>query len=221
MLGIGLARAILNFVAEPIKIVMQKICRIRERAVAVIFLNIAENFNNRLVLSALVRELVSVVKKLHKEKSHSCLVDISLTPGVVYKCPNEVFNQILNGENVCNLEVQVSLILSIKKGTDEKVFNGCFLSSEHFKSFVEKCGLNDKVYRNIVFACGQNLLRCILTEQKKLTLVQGYLFSVNDVHSLPRAHIYRLNIIVCVARKVDKSRVLSDAYEFSVNKELF
>ena len=54
VLGVGFARAVLNLVAEPIEIVVQKLCRIGKTTVLVIFLNIAENIHYRLILAAFV-----------------------------------------------------------------------------------------------------------------------------------------------------------------------
>lgn len=61
MLGVGLARTVLDLVAEPIKIIVQQSCRLSKAAVLVILLNIAQDVHYGLILATLVRKLVGVV----------------------------------------------------------------------------------------------------------------------------------------------------------------
>lgn len=99
MLGIGFACTVLDFVAEPIEIVMKKLCGMGKAAVLIILVDVAEDIHYCGVLAAIVRELIGVIQELHKQKSHGYLVDIALICGIVNKSPDEVFYKILHGEN--------------------------------------------------------------------------------------------------------------------------
>ena len=78
MLGVGLACAVSDFVAEPIEVVMEKLCGVGKAAVLIILVDVAEDIHYCGVLAALVRELIGVVQELHKEEPHSYLIDIAL-----------------------------------------------------------------------------------------------------------------------------------------------
>ena len=103
--GVGFAGTVLNFVAEPIKIIMQNSCRLGEGTVVVILFDVAENIHNCFILAALVGKLIGVVQKLHKEQSHGGLIDVSFVGRVIDQGPNQVLNQVLNRENIGNLKV--------------------------------------------------------------------------------------------------------------------
>ena len=98
----GFSRFLFDLAAEPAGIVVQSFRDLRQRACRIIVLNVAENPKEQpaVVLAGVGLQRFRAADKLKKQKPHGELVDASFVGLAICQCPDQVFDQVLNGKDL-------------------------------------------------------------------------------------------------------------------------
>ena len=193
---------------------------LRQAPVPVVFLQIAENRNDRVLLLGLKLQSLGVVHQLGKEKPHSHLQNAALVGRVLQERIEQVLDQILNRRNVRHAKQKIARLVLPGQAARHKAAQRRLLLTEEGQGSRKEGRTHDKVYRNVPLPCRLNGLMRVLPQHQQLSLMKGNGLAVDHMVGLARTHVDHLHIVVGMLRKGDEARVRADRDELSLFQQL-
>ena len=156
-------------------------------------------------------DTVRVIRQLQKEKAHGQLVDAALGSISVQKSPYQVFQQILDREDVPHPEVQEGDPgVPGQEAVDQEVPYGRRRGFQKGHYPVKKIRHDHEIDRYISFSCRHDLLLGILVHDQKLPFPQKELTAVDDVAGGPGTHVDHFNIVMGMPWEIDEAGMGTD-----------
>ena len=87
---------------------------------------------------------------------------------------------------------------------------------EHGKRGIEKCRKDHEIDSYIIFSCREYFLFGMLIEKQKVSLMESYALSINDVHSFSLTHVDEFYVVVGMKRKVYEAHMRTHIYELAI-----
>lgn len=165
---------------------------------------------------------VCIIEQMQKQKSHGGLIHVALQALLVKQRPDQIFNQVLNRQNISHHKVQIVGRSGVSaQGIDEKILNNV-VTLHHGESGIKKFRQDNKIYGDIILTGGEDFLPGVAVQKQQIACFQDNgAGTVDDVRSGAAAHINDFDKIVLVSRKMGKARMRTDADQLAVLQHFF
>lgn len=192
---------------------MQFIGDVIQLAIAVMLFDITENLQHDLLIVALWigAKSVCVIQEMEKQEPHRILVDASFVDLMIHKCPDQVFDQILDRQDLGNLEMQIAGAATFAfQAINQEITDDVFPVIDHLQGGIKEIGQDDKIDSDIIDLCGQDLLGCLLAQDEQFAFIEDNFLPIDPVPGCPVAHVNHFNVVMCVLGEIGKTSVRTD-----------
>ena len=199
---------------------MEARCNLGEAAFGIVLFDIAQDTEHRVLLGRLKLQGIGMIQELSEKQPHRALQNTAAVGNLLNERIEQVFDQVLNRQDIRHMKQQVSRLVPAGQAGDDKASERGLLLAEEGKRTGKEGRAHDKVDRHICFPCRIDGLARMPAQHQKLARVQDERIPIDDMPRLPRAHIDHLDIIVGMLRECDKTGVRTDGDDPSGGKQL-
>ena len=119
--------------------------------------------------------------QIHKNQAHCGLVDPFPVFFAVYQRIDDIFQKILDLQDLCNLKVKIfATFLILTQNIYQKIRQHIVIAS-HGISYIKKLRQHHEIDGNIILSRFQDLMLCKLVEKKQLAFIHHDFFSIDDI----------------------------------------
>ena len=194
---------------------MEHLRQLREFPIPVFLLHIAVDHHHQFLIFLISTHmhLVCHVHQMHQQKSHGNLVDTALVDLLVVERPDQIFHEILYGQYIRHLKMQIAHILVLAlQAVQKEIPDIIVVVPQHRQRIVKKSRQDDKIDCNVVLSRRIDLLSSILIQEEQFPLPQRNQIPVDFVGGAAGAHVDQLHKVMSVGGKMHESGVGSNLY---------